>query len=302
MARELAAHTLHDPYGLNERMDDNDGVPYQSWETHHSESTNALGMTTLHQPELDCIDQDCTAPHQVSSRDHPFHPPEAVTSASTLAYAASCEPNTSAPQEFYGPVDLGACHLGNQDYTEPTSKALWTTVRSSLPGSYCEHPGPMIPWPADNAYHPYDFLRTSQLHAIPQTLGSTHDFTDPGAGNPSDPWSSVAQAQDTPRIAAPVPRRAEGHFVEHLQEAGQSGVFPPFQILSSRTMQPPSPTVSPPIVQYGLDDVARIHKHMRRSVGGGATCTWVHEGDECGYSSHVDLVKRHIKRVHYRLK
>ena len=46
-----------------------------------------------------------------------------------------------------------------------------------------------------------------------------------------------------------------------------------------------------------------VLRHLERHVGGRATCLWLREDNhQCGYSSQIDSVKRHIKRVHYRLR
>ena len=64
---------------------------------------------------------------------------------------------------------------------------------------------------------------------------------------------------------------------------------------------PPFPTVYLPMVQQ-LSNSTDILRLLKRCVGGRAVCLWMHEGGECGFSSQIDLVKRHIKRVHLRLR
>lgn len=66
--------------------------------------------------------------------------------------------------------------------------------------------------------------------------------------------------------------------------------------------EPQSRTPSPPTTQHDPKNPSHILKLLKRDVGGGATCVWQHGGAECGFSSQIDLVKRHIKRVHYRLR
>jgi len=47
---------------------------------------------------------------------------------------------------------------------------------------------------------------------------------------------------------------------------------------------------------------SHILKFLQRGDGGEATCLWMSGGGTCGFSSQIDLVKRHIKRMHYCLK
>ena len=63
---------------------------------------------------------------------------------------------------------------------------------------------------------------------------------------------------------------------------------------------PPFQTVYPPEIQQpsSLDILELLERHD----GGRATCLWMHGGHPCGHSSQIDLVKRHIKRVHFRLR
>ena len=62
-------------------------------------------------------------------------------------------------------------------------------------------------------------------------------------------------------------------------------------------------TTEPPVTQRKPNGSMDILKHLERHVGGRATCLWLHESNhECGYSSQIDLVKRHIKRVHYCMR
>lgn len=55
------------------------------------------------------------------------------------------------------------------------------------------------------------------------------------------------------------------------------------------------------VAEHNPNDPTHILKFLKRHVGG-ARCLWPHDEGECGFSSQVDLVKRHIKRVHYRLR
>ena len=62
--------------------------------------------------------------------------------------------------------------------------------------------------------------------------------------------------------------------------------------------------IAPPVTRQGPNDPRDVLKHLERHGRGRATCLWLREGNHelCGYTSQIDLVKRHIKRVHYRLR
>lgn len=72
---------------------------------------------------------------------------------------------------------------------------------------------------------------------------------------------------------------------------------------------PPIPQIVPefetahfPIMRHNPNDPKHILKLLKRSADGRAMCLWSFQGGGCGFVSQVDLVKRHIKRVHYRLR
>ena len=67
------------------------------------------------------------------------------------------------------------------------------------------------------------------------------------------------------------------------------------------TSGPPFQTVYPPAVQEPINPT-EILRILERHAGGSATCLWIDEGHQCGYYSQIDLVKRHIKRVHFKLR
>jgi hypothetical protein len=292
---EPTTYLFHDPCSLDETVNHGEGVAYPVQETCHSELSNTLGGTVVHRPYWDWIDQGYIAPHQASPHGYPLYPPEAMFSASTLTHGVLCEPNTDAPQEFQEPADLGACHLG-ADCAEPASTPFRMAVQGSLLGGYHGNQDSMAPLRADHTYHPsYDFSHTSELRAIPQTHDSISNFMDPGASNLSSLWTTAAPLRDTSEHAESEPHQAGEHSIGGFQGTDQDSGLPSFWILSPHIVEPPP-------IKYTPNDAEHIHKHMRRGVGGGATCAWTHGGGECGYSSHVDLVKRHIKRVHYRLK
>ena len=103
----------------------------------------------------------------------------------------------------------------------------------------------------------------------------------------------------------------EAHSFEPLmaftsQCSGELGVPQVFDRPSAETelqraSDPPFSTVYLPMVQQSANstDVLRLLKKYGR---GRATCLWMHQGAECGFSSQIDLVKRHIKRVHFKLR
>ena len=62
-------------------------------------------------------------------------------------------------------------------------------------------------------------------------------------------------------------------------------------------------TAGPPVARRKPRDPIGVLKHLERHAAGRATCLWLSgDGHECGYSSQIDLVKRHIKRVHYHIR
>lgn len=298
---DLATHLFHDPHDLNEMMD---GIPYPSRRTHSSELSDALGGITLHQPESDWTDWGYIAPHQPPSHDIPLYPPQAAASTSTLIHQGPYESNSGAPPGFHGPADPSACNLGNPNYIEQTPTPLCTTIWDSNPGGYCGNSNLVASWRVDNTNNSYDFSPQPLFHLVSQIHGSAYDFIQSGANNLSSPWTATAQAQYTSKSMEPEPQphQTEEFSVEHFQETDRDSDLLLPRIPSSCTTGPPPQTTFPSRVQSNLDDAAEVHKHMRRRTGGGATCAWEHGGGECGYSSHVDLVKQHIKRVHYRLK
>ena len=67
------------------------------------------------------------------------------------------------------------------------------------------------------------------------------------------------------------------------------------------TGEHPPPSGDHSTSQYPSDS-NYILRFIRRSDGGGATCLWENQGHTCGFFSQIDLVKRHIKRMHICLK
>lgn len=51
------------------------------------------------------------------------------------------------------------------------------------------------------------------------------------------------------------------------------------------------------------DHSVRVYRYIHSQRKGGCICTWVDDtGKPCGYQSNIDMVKRHIWRVHFELK
>lgn len=72
---------------------------------------------------------------------------------------------------------------------------------------------------------------------------------------------------------------------------------------TGRNISDGSVATEPTVAQRGPNVSRNVLKHLERHGGGRATCLWLYGGSyECGYSSQIDLVKRHIKRVHYCLR
>lgn len=82
-----------------------------------------------------------------------------------------------------------------------------------------------------------------------------------------------------------------------FEQDGRNGIMP---------SNPNEPVRLPPasflITRCDRDDPRRILSLLKKDAGRGAKCLWQYDEGECGFSSQIDLVKRHIKRVHYRLR
>lgn len=90
---------------------------------------------------------------------------------------------------------------------------------------------------------------------------------------------------------------------EESSQAHLPHVSPPVpHVTPLNASEPESQTAHVPITQHHPKDRKHILKLLKKSANDGATCLWPCEGDKCGFFSKVDLVKRHIKRVHYRLR
>jgi hypothetical protein len=120
-------------------------------------------------------------------------------------------------------------------------------------------------------------------HSI--TPRSTSSDTAESANSPHTPlFQRYAQSRELERYQSPV------------EQGDQDDTTP------SDTSESQFRAADFPVAQHDPNNSAHILKLLKRDVGGGATCLWQRGGDECGFSSQIDLVKRHIKRVHYRLR
>lgn len=145
--------------------------------------------------------------------------------------------------------------------------------------------------------------------------GAPHDEGECRSGEDSSPRSAIAHDSGTPTISdfepslTPSPQLSEQSrgLYQHRDIEGPSKPWkhfcPPMpQVGPLNTSENEPRTTQIPITQHDPNNPKHILKLLRKGVKGGATCLWPCEGYECGFSSQVYLVKRHIKRVHYRLR
>lgn len=281
---EPPARYPHHRYGTNDADHNGFAYPY----ARHSELWNAL---TPHQPKSDWTDKDNTTTTlpQAPPHSHLPYPPESMIGpVSVPAHGHLHEHTTGAVQSF----QENAYYPGDQ----PCVKSTWQTLPSAVHRGNDLH--------LDQTCDPHRDSRVLPSHAVPLTPRSTPDLSesDPRTSGVQDPWTTATGVQDTLKIEE-LELHPSGGFPFHgVREADYDNGLPAFRVLSSRTMEPPPPTTTTSAVNCDPDDLAQINKFMRRDVAGWATCVWTRGDGECGYSSHADLVKRHIKRVHFRLK
>ena len=142
--------------------------------------------------------------------------------------------------------------------------------------------------------HESDPHSSQIFHATSNTSGHSSD-----EDVDSNPGSSLHRATSDPNT----PEGAESPHTPPIQcytqprDASDQDAATPLNASESTF-----PAVDLPVTQHDPNNSAHILKLLRRDTGGGATCLWQLDRGECGFSSQVDLVKRHIKRVHYRLR
>lgn len=279
----MAAHHPHEPYGLSEAMGCDNSHLYPAQETRASEPSNAFGKDGHYQTEF-WSTQGYGTPFKSVSSGYPSRSSEAIVSALTSVREASCEPNSDAPPRSQQPTTLG----------DPSSESFSTApdlrpfdAAPSLGGcDYSEDHG-IVHYYASN-YHdvPHDADPIYVLMADSETSGvlATRTTTIPDQGTEQEP-------QHTEELVGECPQEVD-------QYVGLS---------SFRVPSPEAGENSPPPRNFSLtsrypSDSKHILKFLKKSDGGRATCLWASEGDTCGFFSQVDLVKRHIKRMHYCLK
>jgi hypothetical protein len=196
-----------------------------------------------------------------------------------LYLADTCQVNGSSPfnvPDMYPPVSRGPCPQcqASQDSSETDVHYSEGHVDSSPGGR------PIRSTFVDAAVQclPFD-----DHHCDRSSRGSTPP------GDTTQGFGSV----HTPPSQRYVQSRILGRPEPPEERDDQDGASEP----RSQSQSP-----SPPATQHDPKNPSHILKVLRRDVGGGATCVWQHGGAECGFSSQIDLVKRHIKRVHYRLR
>ena len=136
-----------------------------------------------------------------------------------------------------------------------------------------------------------DYCNSSGYNGDPSHEESVHHHSYEGAsshdttyGDPVEPLLAPAFKCFQGVIVSQNPDDRPLYETEFLDKSG-----PPFQ------------TVYPPAVQQPINPT-EILRILERHAGGNATCLWIDEGRQCGYYSQIDLVKRHIKRVHFKLR
>ena len=135
-------------------------------------------------------------------------------------------------------------------------------------------------------------------HEVPHNNDSTYHVV-PGSETSGFLVPRAMTVPDTARDMERRPRSAE-EFTGGTPQEGISRTS--FLASLQRTGEHPLPSGDYSITSRYPSDSNYILGFVGRSDGGGATCLWQNQGDTCGFFSHVDLVKRHIKRMHICLK
>lgn len=282
----MVAHPFHESYGLTEAMDCDDNPPYPFREARDSELLNAFGKNNPYQIESNWITQGYNPPSRGNSDGYSSQSSEAIVSVSMVADEAPCGLNSGAPQRFQRSTALD---------NRPSST-------ESTPGPFdtaCQHPS-FGYYDGSEDYKAVHEHFDNTDHDFPPNTNSTRDVTTGlGTGGFLVPQTTVPDvAQGTRREH----QYAEGPASGAPQETGKGIDGPPFPSLPQEIDEhPPSPEDHPMISRYPSGS-NHILKFLKRNDRGGATCLWAGKGYTCGFFSQVDLVKRHIKRMHYCLK
>ena len=206
--------------------------------------------------------QDSCAPLQGTSH-------ETATPRLPLPPGTPPGPNTHSPQGFRGASDTDGHHAGDCIDSSPRSPPNRTVSVDAV--TRCS--------PFDDC-SPY-------IRPTPSTT-------------PSSTGSVAAESVESLHAPSfkrsPQSRELELHQSLAVQD-GQGAITP----LSPSKSRSRSRASDFPITRHDPNNSAHILKLLKRD-GAGATCLWPHDGGECGFTSQIDLVKRHIKRVHYRLR
>ena len=283
----MAAPPFHE---LSEAMDCEDSPLYPTRGARDSKPSVVFGRGDPYQIESSWVTQGHGTQFRGISDGYPRQSTEAAVPFSMLVYEAQCEPNTGPSQQPQQPTTLSNC-LDESFSTGPKPEPFNAAAQRPSRGGY-------------DGSKDYDIIRSypdNTHHDVLHDIGPTHDMmVDPEMGDFLVPRTTTVQdmSQDTKRE----PQRAEESVGGAPQEVHQGTIGSSFQALSQGAGEHPLPPRGhSPTSRYPTDPTY-ILKFLERSDGGRATCLWASEGYACGFFSQVDLVKRHIKRMHYRLR
>ena len=251
-----------------------------------SELSNAFGKDNPYQIEPNRITQGYGAPLQRIFGGRSSQSPGAAIPVSTIPYGASYEHDPGAPWRFQELTTLSN-RLDQPSPTRPNPEQFNAiSQRPSFSGCDGSEDAKMTHDHTDNTYH-----------EIPQDADSLTDSKTSGFSvpRPTDALYTIQGAGQGPQR---VEESAGGAFQEVEQGVGGS----PFPAIPQEVGEYPSPPGGHSMTSRYPDDSISVLKFMKKDGGGRATCLWTTEGDTCSFFSQVDLVKRHIKRMHYCLK
>ena len=213
----------------------------------------------------------------------------AVVFISTILHEASLERNPDAPQQLQQPTTPGD-HLGHLSPTGPKPRPFdAASQRPPFGGDDGNEDSNTTHSYIDNTYH---------------SVSRTTDFTHNAMADLGTNGLSTPRPTTIPDMAQGVergPQHAEEPAGEALpvDQGLSDSAFPAlFQGVGRHSLPP----VDYSATSHYPGDSSHILNFLKRGDGGRATCLWTSKGDTCGFFSHVDLVKRHIKRMHYCLK
>lgn len=256
-----------------------DNLLYPFRKSCDSELSNALGKDDPYQIESNRITRGYCVPFGRISDGQSPQSPETAVSGSTTTYETSCGPSLGAHQQSQQSTPLSTC-LGDSASTGPT------------------------PGPFNAVSHPLSFgghgrnVDYDMVHGGTGNNDSTYDVTTGletgGFSAPRVTVLSMAQG------VGQEPQYAEESVSEAVQGGYQGICSLPFPVLPRGASENPLQPEDHPTTGHYPSDSNRILGFLKRNDRGGATCLWAGKGGTCGFFSQVDLVKRHIKRMHYR--